>query len=88
MTGGVTASTILTALGTAATVAGAVKSFTTKSPSAAGAAALEKPSLMPTPDDEVARAAKKRAAAGLSQKRGRQSTILSDPLSGGDLLGA
>lgn len=48
---------------------------------------LSKPETMPTPDDDAARNAKKRSLAAQAQRRGRQSTILSDPLSGGDLLG-
>ena len=45
------------------------------------------PTVMPTPDDEAAKAMKKKQAMALSQRRGRQSTILSDPTST-DLLGA
>ena len=41
---------------------------------------------MPTPDDDAAKAMKKKQAMALSQRRGRQSTILSDPMSD-DLLG-
>lgn len=48
---------------------------------------VSKPTVMPEPDDEASRAAKRRALAGAAQRRGRQSTILSDDTSG-DLLGA
>jgi hypothetical protein len=41
---------------------------------------------MPTPDDDAAKAMKKKQAMALSKQRGRQSTILSDPMSD-DLLG-
>lgn len=45
------------------------------------------PTVMPTPDDEAARAAKRKALAGQAQRRGRQSTDLTG-VSSGDLLGA
>lgn len=49
---------------------------------------LSKPTVMPTPDDEAQLAAKRKSLAAQSQRRGRQSTILSDPVSAsGDLLG-
>lgn len=44
------------------------------------------PTVMPTPDDEAAKRAKAKQTAALTQRRGRQSTILSDPVSA-DLLG-
>lgn len=44
------------------------------------------PTPMPTPDDEAAKAVKRKQAMAMSQRRGRQSTILSDPQSS-DLLG-
>ena len=88
MSGGISATTIIAGVGAAASALGAISSLTKKSPSAAVAPALEAPKVMPTPDDDAARAAKRRAVAGLAQKRGRQSTILSDPLASGDLLGA
>lgn len=45
------------------------------------------PTVMPTPDDEAARAAKRKSLAAQAQRRGRQSTILSDPTAGSDILG-
>lgn len=46
------------------------------------------PTVMPIPDDQAAADSKRRALAGLSARRGRQSTILSDPASASsDLLG-
>lgn len=48
--------------------------------------AIPKPTVMPTPDDEAVRAQKRRQLSALSQRRGRQSTILSEPTSS-DLLG-
>ncbi len=36
------------------------------------------PAVMPTPDDEQVRAAKKRQLQASQQKSGRQSTILTD----------
>ena len=44
------------------------------------------PTVMPTPDDDAARRAKQKQSAALTQRRGRQSTILSEPTSS-DLLG-
>ena len=46
------------------------------------------PTVMPTPDDEASKAAKRRQLSGLAQRRGRQSTILSDNTQSADLLGA
>lgn len=40
---------------------------------------------MPTPDDEAAKAAKRRQAAALQKRKGRQSTILDQDQT--DLLG-
>lgn len=48
--------------------------------------AVAPPTAMPTPDDDAAKAMKKKQAMALSKQRGRQSTILSDPMSS-DLLG-
>lgn len=47
---------------------------------------ITQPTVMPTPDDEATRSAKRKSLAGQIQRRGRQSTILSDPVSS-DLLG-
>ena len=44
------------------------------------------PAVMPTPDDDATKAAKRKQLSALSQRRGRQSTILSEPVSS-DLLG-
>lgn len=49
---------------------------------------LTTPTVMPTPDDAAAKAAKRRQLSGLAQRRGRQSTILSDNTQSADLLGA
>lgn len=46
------------------------------------------PTVMPTPDDEAMKAAQRRQMATTQARRGRQSTILSDPSEGGDLLGS
>lgn len=46
------------------------------------------PAVMPTPDDEAVKAAKKRKTAASMQRSGRQSTILTDYSdSGSDKLG-
>lgn len=55
--------------------------------SSAPAPVVTQPTVMPTPDDEAQKAAKRRALAGQLQRRGRESTILdqgltSDPLGG------
>jgi hypothetical protein len=49
---------------------------------------LAPPPVMPEPDDAATKAAKRRALAGQAQRQGRQSTILSNDLSSGDLLGS
>jgi len=43
---------------------------------AAPAPAVEKPTVMPTPDDEAAQKAKKRSIVAQIQRQGRASTIL------------
>ena len=48
--------------------------------------ALAAPPAMPVPDDDAMRREKRRSLSALSQRRGRQSTILSDQ-TGSDLLG-
>ena len=58
-------------------------SETTQQP-ATPAPTVTPPTVMPTPDDEAARAAKKKLATSLQARKGRQSTIL-DAQS--DLLG-
>lgn len=44
------------------------------------------PTVMPTPDDTAMKAAQRKLLAATQARRGRDSTILSDPASG-DLLG-
>lgn len=48
---------------------------------------VPKPTVMPTPDDEAMKAEKRKKLSSLSQRRGRQSTILSDNTQSADLLG-
>ena len=52
-------------------------------------AALEaKPiAVIPNADDDATKAARRRSIAGQMQRRGRQSTLLTDQDSGGDALG-
>lgn len=45
-------------------------------PQAAAAPAVEKPTVMPTPDDEAVRKAKARSLVAMTQRQGRASTIL------------
>ena len=47
---------------------------------------VSKPTVMPSPDDDAMKLAKKKALAGQVQRRGRQSTVLESDTSG-DLLG-
>lgn len=42
----------------------------------------EPPPVMPTPDDEMMQLAKKRSLTEMMRRRGRASTILTDPLGG------
>lgn len=62
-----------------------------ESPPAAASApapAIPPPTPMPVPDDAAVAAAKKRSIAAQLQRRGRASTILTDPVTGGsDALG-
>ncbi len=53
----------------------------------AAAPTVKAPTVMPEPDDDAAKKAKTRQAAAMTQRRGRQSTILSEDTGGGDLLG-
>lgn len=48
------------------------------------APAVEAPPVMPIPDDKAADAARRRSIAKSMSRRGRQSTILTDPVTGGD----
>ena len=50
----------------------------------AAAPAVEAPAVMPIPDDKATAAARKRSIAKSMARRGRQSTILTDPVTGGD----
>lgn len=45
------------------------------------------PEAMPSPDDAASKAAKRKQLSALAQRRGRQSTILSDSTQSADLLG-
>ena len=49
-----------------------------KAPAPAPAPVVEKPPVMPTPDDEAIRQAKKKSIAAVVGRQGRASTILSD----------
>lgn len=88
MSGGVSAATIFSALGAAATVYSATQSGkgnrSAYMPQAAPVAAA--PTVMPTPDDDAMKAAQRKQAMANQARRGRESTILSDPMSS-DLLG-
>jgi len=56
-------------------------------PQQAAAPTVKAPTVMPEPDDDASKRAKGRQAASMTQRRGRQSTILSEDTGGGDLLG-
>jgi len=74
-------------LGGGAAVASATGMFGGGEEKAATATpAVSTPTVMPTPDDAAAKRAKQRTATALQQRKGRQSTILSEPVST-DLLG-
>lgn len=51
------------------------------------APALKTPPAMPTPNDEAVRVARRKALAGVYKRRGRESTILSDAVTGAETLG-
>ena len=53
-------------------------------PEVAPAPEVEPPPVMPIPDDEAATKARRRSIAKSMARRGRQSTILTDPVTGGD----
>lgn len=53
-------------------------------PASAVAPTVEAPPVMPIPDDKAADAARRRSIAKSMARRGRQSTILTDPVTGGD----
>lgn len=55
---------------------------------APAAPVIPPPPVMPTPDDKAVEAAKRRSIAAQIARRGRQSTMLTDPVTGGsDTLG-
>mgnify|MGYP003396221354 CR=1 FL=1 len=76
------------AAGAVASLLGGVKSLFGGSPDQPAPPTVTTPTVMPTPDDEASKAAKRRQLSGLAQRRGRQSTILSDSTQSSDLLGA
>lgn len=79
---------LFAAAGAGASILNAAGAFGADAPAQVGAPpGLPTPTPMPTPDDDAAKAAKRRQMTALSQRRGRQSTILSEPASS-DLLGA
>lgn len=78
-----TVAAIGSVLGGAATVAGVLGGKKTP----AAPPPLSAPAKMPEPDDAAVRAAKRRSIAAQSQRQGRDSTVLSDPLAGTDILG-
>ena len=53
-------------------------------PEVAPAPDVEPPPVMPIPDGEAATKARRRSIAKSMARRGRQSTILTDPVTGGD----
>lgn len=82
-----TLSTVLTGIGAGASVLGAMGAMgAIGGKPSAPTPTVSKPTTMPTPDDEAARAAKRKSLAAQSARRGRSSTILEDDTSG-DLLG-
>jgi len=58
-----------------------------ETPAAAPAPTVPKPAVMPIADDEAVKAAKKRSLVEQMQRKGRQSTILTDGTDATDVLG-
>lgn len=56
-------------------------------PAAAPAPVVAPPTVMPTPDDDAMKAAQRKQLAANQARRGRDSTILSNPNDTADLLG-
>lgn len=51
--------------------------FTPKAPAPIVPDAVKTPAVMPTPDDDAVKAARRRQAAEVAQRSGRASTVLS-----------
>lgn len=76
----------VSALGAAGSVATAVGALSNNKRSPAPPPPIAPPALMPTPDDQAAKLAKRRSIANQVSRSGRESTFLTpDP---GGLLGA
>ena len=83
----VTLTAIASIIGAGATAGSALGLFGgSDSPQQPAAKEVTTPTVMPTPDDDAAKRARAKQSAALTQRRGRQSTILSEPTST-DLLG-
>lgn len=74
----VTLTAIASIIGAGASAGSAMGLFGGNESQKDSAPALATPTVMPTPDDDAARKAKMAQGAALTQRRGRQSTILSD----------
>ena len=48
---------------------------------------VEKPAVMPTPDDDAVKKAKRRSLVEQMQRKGRESTILTEGTDAADVLG-
>ena len=83
----VTLTAIGSILGGGAALGSAMGAFGSNDAPAAKTPQVAAPTVMPTPDDDAAKRAKQKQGAALAARRGRQSTILSEPTST-DLLGA
>jgi hypothetical protein len=84
MTGGISATAVIGAIGVGLS---AVQMMTSKKGGSAAAPTVTKSPVMPTADDAATKAAERRSLAGQAQRKGRQSTILENDSTVGDLLG-
>jgi hypothetical protein len=74
-------------LGLAGSLLGGLFGGKQETPAAAPAPTVPKPAVMPIADDEAVKAAKKRSLVEQMQRKGRQSTILTDGTDAADVLG-
>lgn len=63
------------------------KIFTNDPPPLIPAPVIQSPPVMPTPDDQTVKDAKKKSLQRQYQRRGRESTIMSDAVTGVETLG-
>lgn len=74
-------------LGLAGGLLGSLFGGKESAPAPLPAPVIEKPPVMPVPDDQAVKTAKKRSLVDQMQRKGRQSTILTDGTDAADVLG-